>query len=322
MLRCRVNMAAERAEATGRYLFVLLPTFIFAAILFLAAAKWIPLFRSWYTVFGFGGTLLAAYAITRWWSMRQLLQFCESFGRAPPASFVEQAIRVGRMNLRHTLQVISGNLVRRHDAPATLFIAPDSFTLKADPFDEAFEPLHLDPFDSAFLRFCRENDCSEPKKRFEIESLSLLRHLWIAIAVVLLLAGGAGLRRMIRDAENFLHTGRVTAHLAFWIALAIAAMIGLLKRTLGRTQYFVAPAAIIVRRLSGRPKHWHVDLFTRHNAMMLLSPIDETHWYLILKKLDGHEVAKYVSQIEVIVLLRAWLSPLPPPTLDKLSDLQ
>lgn len=86
-------------------------------------------------------------------------------------------------------------------------------------------------------------------------------------------------------------------------------------------QWFITPASIVVRRfrlLSGRTQ---LRLFQRQNSVLCAYQLRKKEWAVLVRNETSQE-RRHLTRREVDCLLRAWLSPLEPPALDKLTDLQ
>lgn len=116
--------------------------------------------------------------------------------------------------------------------------------------------------------------------------------------------------------------GRPTPMLYFWIAL-IGASIFLPLHTLKRFRkhWLVANGGIVLRYSRMRDKDWKLYVFNRRSAVLSVRELHKTgQWWVGVSDAERTE-STVMTAAEAQVLIAAWLSPLPPPPVERLTDL-
>jgi len=87
-------------------------------------------------------------------------------------------------------------------------------------------------------------------------------------------------------------------------------------------QWLLVPGGLAVRKANRKAKSkWDVRLYTRVSSVLFVRQTTKLHWLVCAA--EGAEVDHVmVTRAEVDMLLRAWLSPLTPPPVEQLSDLE
>ena len=136
------------------------------------------------------------------------------------------------------------------------------------------------------------------------------RYGWIGIAAVVV--GIMNLGRF-RDIESLVRM--------LGIVFVLGVVVHLWRTCFRERQALVVPGALLVRESGWRSKHWSTTMFEPHEAVLVVCRLPGGNWELLVANQDrwyGFEV----SQAQAEFILRAWLSPLAPPTLEQLSDLR
>lgn len=89
----------------------------------------------------------------------------------------------------------------------------------------------------------------------------------------------------------------------------------------GSAQWLVVPGGIIVRTAPWRTRRWNVHVFDRHTSVLVVQAVRGDQWTLSVGDPECQYRASATTQ-ECNLLLRAWLSPLNPPPIERLSDLR
>ena len=94
-----------------------------------------------------------------------------------------------------------------------------------------------------------------------------------------------------------------------------------MRPTRGAHQWLVVPGGL-VRRTGGRfQKQWRLHLFERSSSVLCVVRWSGQRWRVLVA--DGTEIDRHlVTRNEMDFLLRAWLSPWPPPAAERLDDLR
>ena len=86
-------------------------------------------------------------------------------------------------------------------------------------------------------------------------------------------------------------------------------------------QWFLVPGGLVLRRAPWFQRHWTLHLFNRQTSVLLVGRLHRQRWGLFVADNTRNDYA-LITEDEAQFVLRAWLSPLPPPPLDRLADLQ
>jgi hypothetical protein len=116
--------------------------------------------------------------------------------------------------------------------------------------------------------------------------------------------------------------GKPTMEQMWWLVFLLLMLWGVGGTGAWRfnNQWLLVPGGIVRRSAKSRSSQWKVHLFTRRNAVLLITESRRSNRQICVA--DATESATTnVTVAEAQLLLRAWLSPLPPPTADQLSDL-
>lgn len=85
-------------------------------------------------------------------------------------------------------------------------------------------------------------------------------------------------------------------------------------------QWLLVPGGIVRRSAKSRGNEWKLHLFTRTQGFLLITESRRRNRQVCVADAQDSATAT-VTVAEAELLLRAWLSPLPPPTVDQLTDL-
>ena len=212
----------------------------------------------------------------------------------------------------------------------TVRIAPPAEQGPIDPLRVEFEPIPLNETDPAFValsahhthalgaesnpapdsnRSPAESDASA--LRLQVRRVAQLGGMWVWLIFGLMFALAAieALRRQ-----------SVTWALVGWGAAFAFSLFGpaLLAASRGR-RYLLLPASLLWRELSRRSAAYCLHLFERDRSLLCVYQMRPQLWGWAVA--DGKKHAtNVVTGEEARLLLRAWLSPLPPPPLARLTE--
>ncbi|MBI4716434.1 MAG: hypothetical protein HY763_01395 [Planctomycetes bacterium] len=88
----------------------------------------------------------------------------------------------------------------------------------------------------------------------------------------------------------------------------------------GRDQWFLVPGGMVRRSAKPFNRRPRLHLFERATSALVLYYLAGTRWLAAVAD-AGDSASAMITQAETVLLLRAWLSPLPPPPVQRLSDL-
>ena len=155
--------------------------------------------------------------------------------------------------------------------------------------------------------------CSEEARLY---GRSLAARIFLAASLILLVVS---LVYIVIDAVTRLAAGTMPSIFASMATAAlVVGVLSLLKLAFPR-QWLVVPGGIIVRTATWRSAEWKLRVFRREECVLL-------HWadtnMLAVGSTNGahftHRAAIHVADFAI----RAWLSPLEPPAVERLSDLE
>jgi hypothetical protein len=200
-------------------------------------------------------------------------------------------------------------------------ICHESDRFEAAPLKMAFEPVPLDEADASFsnLEQQSENLIATVGERADAETLRRLRKnvqlsggkFYVAILAC------AVLFHVIQSLRNLqLSTGAL-----FWSVLLVATVFGYRRgATTARSQAFLVPAGLFHRRLGFIDRRWQSHLFQQSESVLLLRLSYGGLWHLSMADVT-HAIQTAITRKEAQMLIRAWLSPLPAPSFERISDL-
>lgn len=194
------------------------------------------------------------------------------------------------------------------------------------PYEVHFGPTLLNETDSGFqslesMRFDALGNITvkEPVQRVGGWLTSpLKRNFTLAGGAVVLLT----LIPQLAVSMFTLSTGSTPWHalLAFAIFVLLVLLILRFRDAPQTVQRFVVPGGLVTRRAKRGESASVVSIFDRRLSALCLCSSEGGRWTCLVSDREKSEMF-YVTERESIVLLRAWLSPLAPPSPEKLIDL-
>ncbi len=266
-----------------------------------------------------GGVFAAFWARHRMW--------CNEFSTAigalagPTHSLVSQAVEMLRFRPANDgLSMLGAELVSRGTLGVTIRIAAESDCTSIGPLQVAVEPFSLDESDDRFLQLAltgseRAGRAAEKDLERDVDSRRLRRVGPLAILCIpMLFVVGA-------DIRSWLLTGSWNPKDVLMLTI-----VGVCVFQAGWQHYANYARHFAVNGgLLYRPR-WPRDgfhLFTRERGVLILYKDNQRKWHWIFCDETcpgGIDMACTASEGEM--LLRAWLSLLPPPEVERLSDFQ
>lgn len=196
-------------------------------------------------------------------------------------------------------------------------IAPAGDGAPLIPIDVAFEPRPLDQLGAALLAAGADAD---------IESLGTAPTIGANVRRNVLLKGGLVfvvifVINIAREAFRSLETRRVTTGLLLWCALlAVLLFLPASSAWYAGRQWLLVPGGLVRRTSSWFRGGWQVHVFDRSRSVALLFRNWRKSWGLAVADTETSGLMIGTRQ-ELEFALRAWLSPLAPPPVERLSDL-
>jgi hypothetical protein len=188
------------------------------------------------------------------------------------------------------------------------------------PLVVQFEPLPLDETDDTFRHLSESTRLKNVASgRRDQDASQILR--WLRRHLELN-SGRWWLKPLVFCAVMqlviYLRSGRMGYFFGIWLLIAAFLLIPTGFRLRSR-QFLAVPGGLIVRRPKW-PGGWRGRLFTRESSVVCGYQSGLGHWSLIISDGKVVETTKG-TQAEIAFALRAWYSPVAPPTLEQLSDL-
>lgn len=115
---------------------------------------------------------------------------------------------------------------------------------------------------------------------------------------------------------------RVTSQLIQWTIIFIVMLFGIGGRGAwqSRQQWLLVPGGLAVRRSRFLKRDWDLHLYSRAESVLIMRHAQKNIWTAYVADATGNSSAGMTPR-EATMLLRAWLSPLPTPPLERLTDL-
>ena len=209
------------------------------------------------------------------------------------------------------------NAIRISSKPSEEAVKPFQFIFEPQPLDEA-DPTFLqlealeaaDPTDTLTLRDARLT--SDPAW-LRLKRKIALRGGWILTGVVLL--------PVLIHAWRSYRQGAVNWQFVLWVACLVFTLFGNVGAWSWRKQWLVVPGGLILRKAGLRDGRWRLFVLRPCDSILALYKRSRQLWILCVAR-EGLLERTVVTKREAEFVLRAWLSPLSPPAVEKLTDLQ
>ncbi len=193
------------------------------------------------------------------------------------------------------------------------------------PFETVFEAQTLDQADATFRQLelldvrgpgdlldSPEADGDGDSTWLKVKRNVALRGGWIFAGISLIF--------VLFSAVISYEERRITGHLILWSAVFFLTLFGAAGATRSRKQWFAVPGGLIVRKVGLRGGSWRVRLFVRERSVLAAYPVRRRLCMVVVARKDEFERVE-LTRREADFVLRAWLSPLSPPAVEKLTDL-
>jgi len=227
------------------------------------------------------------------------------------------------------LKRVAQSLARQGRTGAAVRIAKPKRTAPIQPLSVPFEPLPLDESVPLFVGLEQEGGTVQDGTRAEqardvsvdgsysrrgLRRRILLSGGWVIVAMFAFNAAIGGV-------ESY-RVGHVTFNAVLWTLYFIVAVVGVGGRGAWRSrqQWLLVPGGLASRRARFRRRDWELHLFQRESSVLILRNQWRHFWWAYVADRQTVQMAGMTPR-EAVMLLRAWLSPLPTPPLERLSDL-
>jgi len=199
--------------------------------------------------------------------------------------------------------------------------------IQINPLTEVFEPIPVD--ESAALFVALEREDAQEVVRDALGATDLdQRDATRKIKRNLALAGGLGIvllfgfNAIMAGIESW-QSKRIRPNLVIWSLWLVIAIFGLGGRGAysWRQQWMLVPGGIVSRRSKMFRSATELHLFKRTESVLIAQSAHQKIWAVHVADAGGSQMARMTAR-EAHLLLRAWLNPIPPPPIERLSDLQ
>jgi hypothetical protein len=233
---------------------------------------------------------------------------------------VAGAIR-GVLDRTHAMSVAAGLhatlslLAQQGHAGTTLRICKTNEMVVLDPLTYPFEPQPLNEMHSALIRQQSAEGENAPGQAASA-ARSFARNValkggWLMLVIV-------GFDWVLALKEAIVQRA-ITWHLMVFSLLLL--MLAFMPARWGTRQWFVVPGGVVLRKSGWRQRRWHLKLFVRCQSVLCVSHWTRNIWSVTAANART-SFSRNLTRTEAEFLLRAWLSPLPPPPVERLADLQ
>ncbi len=243
----------------------------------------------------------------------------ESFDRL--ASQVLSA-KWGQMSLQFVWREFAGAMVACGRFGTTVRTGVPAFRRPIEPITVPFEPTPLNEAEPAFsgLTGATGLDAAQATATAADASVSRFRRnvgLGGGWGALIIFAGFS-----VFAVARAIQGGRVTAGSVIWVLALTTMLLGIGRSPAWNplTQWLLVPGGLVVRKSGRFGRVWDMHLFDRRSGFLGVHQAHKQQCMVCVADADSSHRA-IVTQSEATLLLRAWLSPLPPPAEERLGDL-
>lgn len=195
-----------------------------------------------------------------------------------------------------------------------------------NPLTEVFEPVPVDESVSLFVALERDDDQNFPQglPATDMDQRDATRKFKRNMT----LAGGFGMVFLfgfnaIMAAFESWQSKRIHPNLIMWTAWLVVAFFGFGGRGAysWKQQWMLVPGGIVSRRLRMFRSATELHLFKRTESVLIAQAAQQKLWAVHVADAGASQMARMTAR-EAHLLLRAWLSPIPPPPIEQLTDLR
>ncbi len=257
---------------------------------------------------------------------RRIIDSLDRFGATPTAGLLHAVIdSCASIGANIALPELCQEFAARGSTGLILCLRPNVSPMPPGIL-EPFEPRSLDEADDGFDELAQQLQASPDRHgKGDMESGSsresrrlrrnfILSGGWLMLAIF-------GFNWLLA-AIDALQRNRATDRLALWSTLLILLFVFPKGQGLsGREQWFAVPAGVAFRKRSWFRSGWTLRVFSRESAVLCFFPCFRGRYFGTIIADTQQVQSTNLTPREADLLLRAWLSPLEPPTLEQLSDL-
>jgi hypothetical protein len=265
-------------------------------------------------IVGTVATVSLALPLAGRWSARRVRRCAASADPQDVADDLPKLIDAARgLGVPAGLRAVAAVVHERGGAGKSIRIVRSAFPQpQPEPLDVPFQPQPLNEAHTALP--CAgggAGDSTASTQRSEFRRRVLLRGGWWVFALGVIPAALQLLASVFRkDVADVLMLATLVALLLF------APVDWRFNR-----QWFLVPGGVVLRKAGWRSARWTLHLFERTSSVLFVGMSARTQWLAAVA--DGKEASHLqVTPAEADLLLRAWLSSVPPPPIETLSDLE
>jgi hypothetical protein len=242
------------------------------------------------------------------------------------ARFVAE--QFGKGNGAYVTDMVNA-LVRARRANVTIRMGPTNRVSSISPLANPFGPLLLNESEPAFIQLEDSIDTPEARDKKVPTSLrdavdesttarTIIRNVrlnggWFVVAFV-------GFFLAMTAVVSLLQRQLIWGLGLFSIILLGVLFISPISGGTSARQLLLVPGGLLLRRAATDPRRSRLHLFRREDSVLCVAQLRRPAWLLQVRDGKGKTFAT-VTERESKMLLRAWLSPLEPPPVEKLVDL-
>ncbi|QDV90094.1 hypothetical protein RAS2_11700 [Phycisphaerae bacterium RAS2] len=194
-----------------------------------------------------------------------------------------------------------------------------------DPLCIPFEPMLVNEGDAPFRELASHAKPNTPASQLQLrKAIDIESRLPPAIHRNIRLRGGyflmaIGLFNLIFPIIESIQLGRPTFMLFFWCAwIVIMYLMPAAYSNKPKQQWLIVPGGLVMRQPT---KRGNIDLQVFNAARCILLSTEARNRLWTINVADGQSTGWLrVTDFEMDLVLRAWCSPIPPPTVEQLSD--
>lgn len=222
------------------------------------------------------------------------------------------------------------SLARHRNSPSAIRLHWTDTVGEIEPLDVNFPAVSLDESDEQFVQLAdaMSNHVSDEAKESRGLRASAgetaigrrirrsFRLVWVW-PIVLMIA-----IQVIQAAVTSYRQGVVTLSLLFFVATFLMALAGVAGFSFEHLhlEWLIVPGGLLLRKKSKNATQSDLELFTPKSATLVAVQSRRESWTVFVVEESRNQTLTITTQ-ETELLLRAWLSPIPPPSVEKLIDL-
>lgn len=222
--------------------------------------------------------------------------------------------RVREMAAVSALEETLSLLAARGQGDTTLRICRANELVLLKPLEYPFEPQPLNEAHSALIR---QQSADKESAAPTGAAAALVRNIRLGGGWFLLVIVGVDFVWALAKAVA---QRTPTWHMfVFLVALLLLALMP--PNAIRPHGWFVVPGGVVLRKSGWRQRHWELTLLERSRSVLCVSHWSRNIWSATIADATT-SFSRHLTKAEAEFLLRAWLSPLPPPPLEQLADLR